>query len=51
MKGQPSRTVTTKLKELPIHLVPLPQTSVVDLSFDVQITLAGKLATPLKRVD
>jgi len=48
VKGQPSRTVTTKLKEQPIHLVPLPQTSVVDLSFDVQITLAGKLATPLK---
>ena len=48
VKGQPSRTVTTKLKEQPIHLVPLPQTSVVDLSFDVQITLSGKLATPLK---
>lgn len=48
VKGQPSRTVTTKLKEQPVHLVPLPQTSVVDLSFDVQITLSGHLDTPLQ---
>lgn len=49
VKGIPSRTVTTQLKDETIHLVPLPQTSEVDLSFEVQITLAGMLEAPLKR--
>ena len=47
VKGQPSRTVVTTLKEQTVHLVPLPQTSMVDLSFDVQVTLSGQLPTPL----
>ncbi len=49
VKGRPSRTVLSKLNEKTIHLVPLPQTSVVDLSFDVQITLGGQLPTPLQQ--
>ena len=49
VKGRPSRTVLSKLNEKTIHLVPLPQTSVVDLSFDVQITLGGQLSTPIQR--
>ena len=48
VKGQPSRTVMTKLNEQTVHLVPLPQTSVVDLSFEVQITLGGQLPSPLE---
>ena len=47
VKGQPSRTVVTTLKEQTVHLVPLPQTSMVDLSFDVQVTLSGQLSAPL----
>ena len=49
VKGRPSRTVVTKLKERTVHLVPLPQTSVVDLSFDVQVTLGGQLPAPLEQ--
>lgn len=48
VKGRPSRTVMTQLQERMIHLVPLPQTSMVDLSFEVQITLFGQLANPLQ---
>jgi hypothetical protein len=49
VKGQPSRTVMTTVKEQTVHLVPLPQTSMVDLSFDVQVTVSGQLPTPLER--
>ncbi len=49
VKGRASRTVTTKLHEKTVHLVPLPQTSVVDLSFPVEITLAGQLPTPIRQ--
>ena len=49
VKGRASRTVLTKLNEKPVHLVPLPQTSVVDLSFTVEVTLSGQLATPLRQ--
>ncbi len=49
VKGRASRTVLTKLNEKAVHLVPLPQTSVVDLSFTVEVTLSGQLATPLRQ--
>jgi len=48
VRGRPSRTVMTKLQEQTVHLVPLPQTSVVDLSFDVEVTLGGQLPNPLE---
>lgn len=44
---QPSRTVLTKLKEQPVHLVALPKTSAADLSFKVTMTLSGRLAKAL----
>ena len=49
VKGRASRTVTTKLHEKTVHLVPLPQTSVVDLSFNVEVTLGGQLPTPIRQ--
>lgn len=47
VRGEPSRTVTTALGEQTIHLVPLPQTSVADLSFEVQLILEGRLPRSL----
>ncbi len=43
VKGAPSRTVLTQIDGKPLHLVPLPQTSAADLSFDVVLVLAGQL--------
>lgn len=42
VRGVPSRTVVTKFKEQTLHLVALPQTSAADLSFDVEVLLAGR---------
>ncbi len=49
VKGRASRTVTTQLNGKTVHLVPLPQTSVVDLSFPVEVTLGGQLPTPIEK--
>lgn len=47
VRGAPSRTVLTTLEGRDVHLVALPQTSIADLSFDVQLVLAGRLPSPL----
>ncbi|MBL8849601.1 MAG: hypothetical protein JNG89_07950, partial [Planctomycetaceae bacterium] len=47
VRGAPSRTVLTTLQDKPVQLVALPQTSVSDLSFDVELVLAGRLPAPL----
>lgn len=44
---QPSRTVVTNIANRPAHLIALPKTSAVDLSFPVQVVYAGQLAKPL----
>ncbi len=44
---QPSRTVLTKLKEDPVHLIALPKTGAADLSFRVTLTLSGRLPKAL----
>ncbi|MEW4489714.1 hypothetical protein AB1L42_16655 [Thalassoglobus sp. JC818] len=44
VRNKPSRTVTTDLDGRTIHLIALPQTSAVDLSFDVRVLLAGRLS-------
>ncbi|TWT56959.1 hypothetical protein KOR42_03150 [Thalassoglobus neptunius] len=43
VRNKPSRTVTTDLDGRTIHLIALPQTSAVDLAFDVRVLLAGRL--------
>jgi hypothetical protein len=47
VRGEPSRTVTERLEDKVIHLIALPRTSAADLSFDVEILLAGRLPQPL----
>jgi hypothetical protein len=47
VRGAPSRTVLTTLETRPVHLIALPQTSIADLSFDVEIVLAGRLPEAL----
>ena len=47
VRGAPSRTVLTALSGRDIHLIALPQTSIADLSFDVELVLAGRLPDPL----
>jgi len=47
VRGTPSRTVLTTLDNQPVHLIALPQTSISDLSFNVEIVLAGRLPAPL----
>jgi type II secretory pathway pseudopilin PulG len=47
VRGTPSRTVLTTLNNDPVHLIALPQTSISDLSFDVELVLAGRLPAPL----
>ena len=44
VRGNPSRTVVTTLGTETIHLVALPQTSEADLSFDIEVLLAGRLS-------
>ncbi|SFI97104.1 hypothetical protein [Planctomicrobium piriforme] len=51
VRGEPSRTVLTKLGEEPIELVPLPQTSAADLSFDVVLILSGNLPQALPKAN
>ncbi|MCA8997704.1 MAG: hypothetical protein KDA80_11980, partial [Planctomycetaceae bacterium] len=47
VRGVPSRTVLTSVNNEPVHLVALPQTSEVDLSFDVNVLLEGRLGRSL----
>jgi len=47
VRGVPSRTVISQVGNEPVHLVALPQTSEVDLSFDVSLLLAGRLGRSL----
>ena len=47
VRGVPSRTVETSLGSETIQLVALPQTSAADLSFEVKLVLAGRLAKGL----
>ena len=47
VKGLPGRTVTTTLGGKTVQLVALPQTSEADLSFDIQLIVAGQLDRPL----
>lgn len=44
---RPSRTVLTNIANRPAHLIALPKTSAVDLSFPVQVVFAGQLPRPL----
>jgi|GEM_PF-2979273 len=47
VRGQPSRTVLPPDVDAQVQLIPLPQTSAADLSFDVTLVLSGKLPRPL----
>lgn len=47
VRNAPSRTVQSTVGDKPVHLIPLPQTSSADLSFDVNVILAGKLSHTL----
>ncbi|WP_437191788.1 hypothetical protein [Planctomicrobium sp. SH527] len=47
VRNVPSRTVLSKVGDKPVQLIPLPQTSSADLSFDVNVILAGKLSSTL----
>ncbi len=47
VRARPSQAIRQQSGGTPLWLVPLPATSVVDLSFGVRVVLAGKLATPL----
>jgi hypothetical protein len=44
VKGQPARGLSAAIGEMPVTLVPLPQTSAADLSFLVELVLADQLA-------
>lgn len=48
LRNKPARTVIHKIKNETYQLIALPQTSVTDLSFDVDILLAGRLERSLK---
>ncbi|QDT30802.1 hypothetical protein [Thalassoglobus polymorphus] len=48
VRGQASRTVVTEINEQTTHLIALPQTSAADLSFDVEVLLAGRFENPLQ---
>ena len=43
VKGKPARPVTTTWKERPLYLIALPRTSEADLSFPVEVVLAGQI--------
>lgn len=49
VRDEPARAVAGAVNEQPITLIPLPQTSAADLSFDVEVLLAGRLPSPLNR--
>jgi hypothetical protein len=46
VKGRPSRTVVTTLGPGEIHLVPLPETNISDLSLHITLILAGNVGGP-----
>ena len=48
VRKQPSRTVLSTIDGNEVHLIALPQTSVADLSFDVEVLLAGRFDRSLK---
>ncbi|MBX3444505.1 MAG: hypothetical protein KF774_19045 [Planctomyces sp.] len=47
VQSRPSRSVSTVIGNRRVQLVPLPPSSEADLSYDVVLHLAGKLASPL----
>ncbi|HWL08968.1 MAG TPA: hypothetical protein VNQ76_11205 [Planctomicrobium sp.] len=49
VRNLPSRTVLTTIDEKPVQLVPLPQTSAADLSFDVTLIFSGQLPHALPK--
>ncbi|MEZ6051488.1 MAG: hypothetical protein R3C02_08895 [Planctomycetaceae bacterium] len=49
VKDQPSRVSRTMLNDEPVLLVPLPQTSAADLSFNAVLVLQGQFARSLPR--
>ncbi len=48
VRGQASRSVITEINEQTTHLIALPQTSAADLSFDVEVLVAGRFKNPLR---
>jgi hypothetical protein len=50
VKDQPTRAQQTELTGEAVALVPLPQTSAADLSFEITLVLQGVLPRPLSRV-
>lgn len=49
VKGKPARALETTVGGKSLHLVPLPPSSASDLSYDVVVMLAGKLARSLPK--
>ncbi|MEZ6058236.1 MAG: hypothetical protein R3C01_16175 [Planctomycetaceae bacterium] len=47
VRGRPSRAITRDIDGKPACLIPLPQASLTDLSYDIVITYAGQLPQPL----
>jgi hypothetical protein len=44
VKGEPARGLSAAIGDVPVTLIPLPQTSAADLSFLVEVVLADRLA-------
>jgi len=49
VKGKPARALETTVGGKKLHLVPLPPSSAADLSYDVVVMLAGKMAKGLPK--
>ncbi len=47
VKGRPVRAIRHTIGDATLHLVPMPPTSLADLSFEIRVMLAGQLARPL----
>lgn len=49
VRGKPQQAISHDVGGSPAWLIPLPATSLVDLSFDVRVVLAGRLGRPLPK--